>query len=327
MNSFSRSTGCRVHRLTPFAFLIPCTVLVVAAAAEPLIASKAPPVRNSVPESDSKAPLADPEPPAPKSPGVESDDSDRQRPTPLEGEKPSAGTKKSDRNDRELDRQLLRDLLPDLPLDLNPPKKTTETESADAESKTGEKRSRIPFADELDETIAAMREVSRRLDRELVSGDTEQIQDGIVANIDALIEKLESLPPPSSSSSSDSSEDDSSEQNQSTDQPESQAESQTEPQNTPQKQPGADSSAGSRQQPQQGKAAESSEQNQREARERAAALARRRALVDEVWGHLPPAMRERLLNVQGEKLLPKYEDLIRRYYESLAEPVRIRSTR
>lgn len=322
MNSFSRSTGFRVHRLTPFAYLIPCTVLVLAAPAGPLIASKAPPVRNSVPESDSKAPRAAPESAAPESAGVEADDSDRQRPTPLEGEKPSADTKTSDGIDRELDRKLLRDLLPELPLDLNP----TTTDPVDAESKAGMKRSRIPFADELDETIAAMREVSRRLDRELVSGDTEQIQDGIVANIDALIEKLESLPPPSSSSTSDSSEDDSSEQNQSTDQ-QPQPESQAEPQNTPQKQAGADSSAGSRQQPQQGKAAESSEQNQREARERAAALARRRALVDEVWGHLPPAMRERLLNVQGEKLLPKYEELIRRYYESLAEPVRVRSVR
>ena len=52
----------------------------------------------------------------------------------------------------------------------------------------------------------------------------------------------------------------------------------------------------------------------------AAALARRRALIDEVWGHLPPAMRERLLNVGSDKLLPKYEDQIRRYYEALAEP-------
>ena len=80
---------------------------------------------------------------------------------------------------------------------------------------------------------------------------------------------------------------------------------------------------GSSPKPQTGKAGDSTEQNLRQARERAAALARRRALIDEVWGHLPPAMRERLLNVGSDKLLPKYEDQIRRYYEALAEPDRL----
>lgn len=317
MDGFSRSADFSVNHFASHALLFSCAVVATAAPSRQLIASEAPPVRKSVSEPASKA--------APAVPGVgsvEPEATDRQEPAQLEAQKPSASPKKSDRKDRELDRQLLRDLLPELPLDLKPPRKQSE----DTDLKAGEKRSRVPFADELDETVAAMREVSRRLDRQLLSDDTEQLQDGIVANIDALIEKLQSLPPPSSSSSSDSSEQDSSDQNQSTDQ-QSQPESQTAPQNAPQKQAGADSSAGSRQQPQQGKAAESSEQNQREARERAAALARRRALVDEVWGHLPPAMRERLLNVQGEKLLPKYEDLIRRYYESLAEPDRIRPRR
>ena len=193
------------------------------------------------------------------------------------------------KSNADLDQLLLRDLLPDLPLKS---KSSTENDS-DKELKTSEPRSRIPLADELDETVEAMREVSRRLEQRNLSDETEQLQTGIVTNIDALIEKLKNL---------------------------RQQRPQQKPQESPHKQQGAESSAGSAPQPQTGKSGESSEQNLREARERAAALARRRALVDEVWGHLPPAMRERLLNVGSEKLLPQYEDLIRRYYESLADP-------
>jgi hypothetical protein len=221
----------------------------------------------------------------------------------------------------DLDRQLLRDLLPDLPLELNSP----DEESVDKNETAAEPQSRMPFADELDVTVASMREVSRRLDKLNLSDDTEQLQTGIVTNIDALIEKLRKLPPPSSSSSSQNSDEDQSD-SESTSQGQKKEPKQS-PQQSPQNQQGADSSSGSAPQPKTGKAGESTEQNLRQARERAAALARRRALIDEVWGHLPPAMRERLLNVGSEKLLPKYEGLIRRYYEALAEPDRADSRR
>lgn len=221
----------------------------------------------------------------------------------------------------DLDRQLLRDLLPDLPLDLKSP----DGGSADPDEPAAQSQSRIPFADELDETVASMREVSRRLDKLNLSGDTEQLQTEIVSNIDALIEKLKKLPPPSSSSSSQNSDEDQSNAD-STSQGQKKEPKQS-PQQSPQNQQGADSSAGGATKPKPGKAGESTEQNLRQARERATALARRRALIDEVWGHLPPAMRERLLNVSTEKLLPKYEGLIRRYYEALAEPDRAGSRR
>ena len=55
----------------------------------------------------------------------------------------------------------------------------------------------MPFADELDEAVASMREVSRRLDDRNLSDETAKLQAGIVSNIDALIEKLRKLPPPS----------------------------------------------------------------------------------------------------------------------------------
>ncbi|MEX1233074.1 MAG: hypothetical protein WEB58_22685 [Planctomycetaceae bacterium] len=42
-------------------------------------------------------------------------------------------------------------------------------------------------------------------------------------------------------------------------------------------------------------------------------------LAKDVWGHLPASVREQMLNLFSEKYLPRYEDLIRRYYEALAE--------
>ena len=242
---------------------------------------------------------------------------DKTSSTPRDLKKPKQKRGKGD----DLDRQLLRDLLPDLPLELKSPNE----KSADMNETTAEPQSRMPFADELDETVASMREVCRRLDKLNLSDDTEQLQTGIVSNINALIEKLRKLPPPSSSSSSDSSDKDQSDSD-STSQGQKKEPKQS-PQQSPQDQQGADSSSGSASKPKTGKAGESTEENLRQARERASALARRRALIDEVWGHLPPAMRERLLNVGSEKLLPKYEGLIRRYYEALAEPDRADSRR
>lgn len=46
----------------------------------------------------------------------------------------------------------------------------------------------------------------------------------------------------------------------------------------------------------------------------------RRSLVKDIWGHLPPAVRQKMLNAYDEQTLPRYSDLIRRYYEALAEP-------
>ncbi|MCH7686765.1 MAG: hypothetical protein IH899_08805 [Planctomycetes bacterium] len=48
-------------------------------------------------------------------------------------------------------------------------------------------------------------------------------------------------------------------------------------------------------------------------------LLRQRRMLEEVWGHLPPALRERMQNVISEKYLPKYDEMIRRYFKSLAQ--------
>lgn len=51
----------------------------------------------------------------------------------------------------------------------------------------------------------------------------------------------------------------------------------------------------------------------------AAEQARRAQMIKDVWGHLPPHLRAAMQNAFSEKYLPKYEDLVKKYYESLAE--------
>ena len=47
--------------------------------------------------------------------------------------------------------------------------------------------------------------------------------------------------------------------------------------------------------------------------------ARRNQMIKDVWGHLPPHLRAAMQNAFSEKYLPKYEDLVKKYYEALAE--------
>jgi hypothetical protein len=44
-----------------------------------------------------------------------------------------------------------------------------------------------------------------------------------------------------------------------------------------------------------------------------------RPLLREVWGHLPPALRERVPSDFHETILPDYDDLVRRYFEALLD--------
>jgi hypothetical protein len=45
---------------------------------------------------------------------------------------------------------------------------------------------------------------------------------------------------------------------------------------------------------------------------------RRQKLEMDIWGHLPPHVREELLNTYGEKMLPKYEQMVKQFYEALS---------
>jgi hypothetical protein len=51
--------------------------------------------------------------------------------------------------------------------------------------------------------------------------------------------------------------------------------------------------------------------------EKDASVRPKRPLLREVWGHLPPALRERVRSDFQEAVLPAYDDLVRRYFEAL----------
>ncbi len=51
----------------------------------------------------------------------------------------------------------------------------------------------------------------------------------------------------------------------------------------------------------------------------------RKVLEKNVWGHLPATLRKKLLNIYSEKYLPQYDDVVRKYFESLAEEGRKKS--
>lgn len=53
-----------------------------------------------------------------------------------------------------------------------------------------------------------------------------------------------------------------------------------------------------------------------------ARLEETKKMLDEVWGHLPPRLREQLQNSDGIRFLPKYERLIEQFYRRLSEEKR-----
>jgi hypothetical protein len=70
-----------------------------------------------------------------------------------------------------------------------------------------------------------------------------------------------------------------------------------------------------------------SEERTDPARLAAAEEARRARMSKDVWGHLPPHLRTAMQNAFSENYLPRYEELVKKYYESLAEKNRKRQSR
>ncbi len=75
-----------------------------------------------------------------------------------------------------------------------------------------------------------------------------------------------------------------------------------------------------------GKSSDSQERTD-PARAAAAEEARRARMIKDVWGHLPAHLRTAMQNAFNENYLPKYEDLVKKYYEALAEKNRKRQIR
>lgn len=225
-------------------------------------------------------------------------------------DKPEKAPPKVDGKQSSSDDEFLKELVPGIPL--GGKKKGEDGQAADV--------------DELDRTVKAMRQVGKKLDEGDTSDETRDLQVGILDDIDALIEKLKNPPPQQQSKPNQEPPQDQTQNPQLQPQnsgPKPNSQPKTPSGQQPQSKPGSEQSgsgAGKTSQKNENKeAGESTEEARQKAQARATALARRRALINEFWGHLRPSVREKLLNVGSDKMLPHYEELIRRYYESLTD--------
>lgn len=154
----------------------------------------------------------------------------------------------------------------------------------------------------LERVVAGMRSASERIGQQDTGEQTRAIQEQVIRDLDKLIEQAKQQrknPPPPRSPPSPR---DQRQQRQ----PMPDASDQ-------QEQAGNANSQKDRRQPED--STERADQGSDRERERQ----RRQRFSIDVWGHLPPKLRQQLLNTYSDKVLPQYEDLVRRYYEALSE--------
>lgn len=150
--------------------------------------------------------------------------------------------------------------------------------------------------------IKEMQRASKLISEQKTGKETQQIQREVVRNLEELIQLIESSPGNTIQRMSSGKESESSQQSE-------------------QKQAHKDQQGKNQQkgeQLSQGPAKQSTDR-QNQGKATSGQLADRNAYVKDAWGHLPPAMRQQLLNIYTEKFLPRYEDQVKRYYEALAE--------
>lgn len=174
--------------------------------------------------------------------------------------------------------------------------------------------------------VERMRDVQNRLQQTETDKPTRELQTQIVKDLDALIEKLKNQkppppspnqnpPPPMGENSADSPPRGSPQpkpQNSQKQRQQSEEQRLAEQKRKQQEQPSTANP------PSKGEQARDSDNNRQASRSAAEEAARQR-LAKDVWGHLPAALRQELLNVYSEKYLPKYDEMVRKYYEALAE--------
>ncbi|HUG89743.1 MAG TPA: hypothetical protein VML55_02855 [Planctomycetaceae bacterium] len=167
----------------------------------------------------------------------------------------------------------------------------------------------LPADNPLERAVRGMRTAHERIAGRDTSPETRGIQEQVIEDLAQLIElarqppppRQNNQPPPPTPQDSDSQ-----------DQQSQQDDSQAPPGENEQESPSAT------QQQQSDQARESAERDA-ERRAREAELKRRQNLVDGVWGHLPPSVRQKILSGGGDEYLRDYEHVARRYFEALAE--------
>jgi hypothetical protein len=167
--------------------------------------------------------------------------------------------------------------------------------------------------DRLERAIEGMRQAQKRISDADTSGETQKIQQQVVKDLQGILALLKKQQQRQQSQSQNQKRD----QNQQQSERQKMQKDQTDPQNSGSKKnpdKSGDPRDGRRSD---GKSADSQERT--DPARAAAEKARRAQMVKDVWGHLPPHVREAMLNSASEKYLPKYEELVKKYYEALAQ--------
>jgi hypothetical protein len=158
--------------------------------------------------------------------------------------------------------------------------------------------------------VDRMKSAATRLKQGDTGADTRTIQEQVVKDLDKLIEAASQQ----SQSGQGGNKSNSGSQQQSQQQQQSEAKASQQSQ-------GAKQGAGAHGSAAPGGAAPGTRGGSRNPKTtpKTAALNNQHLLLHEVWGHLPPALREHVRADFSETVLPAYDDLVRRYFEALLE--------
>ena len=168
--------------------------------------------------------------------------------------------------------------------------------------------------DRLEQAIELMRTASEKIASEDTSSETQKLQERAVKNLEELLELLKKQ---QNGRSRQSLPMDQQDQDQSQKQRQKLKPGQGDPRNSGKnKRPGSPNDQNGRRNDEK---SNDSQERADPARSAAAEQTRRQSMVKDVWGHLPPHVREAMQNAFSEKYLPKYEELVKKYYEALAE--------
>lgn len=156
--------------------------------------------------------------------------------------------------------------------------------------------------------------------------EARPLQRQVVTDLEALIDMLkqnQSPPPPQGSGGSQSN---SQSQNSKTNQQQQKQKSSEHDSEADKQQNKSQSQADSEEQRERDEA-EGSEERHGEAKAAERRAQRQQRLENDIWGHLPPKLRDQLLNTYGERMLPQYEEFVRKFYDALSEPIRTQKQR
>jgi hypothetical protein len=196
--------------------------------------------------------------------------------------------------------------------DAKPPRTISEKLLKSVEQNAEETESGV---DRLERAISGMRDASKRITATDTGSETQKLQARVVEDLELLLQQMKQQQRRQQSSS----------QSQSMPQDRQNVQPrQLDPKNSAAQQPQPMDAAAPRNR--RDDPSRNAQENVNAAQRARDEEARREQMVKDVWGHLPPHLRDAMLQSFREKYLPQYEDLVRRYYEALAEKSRSGST-